>query len=124
MTEDRELDAKVATLMGWTDIRIMGGTLAGHPPDKNGWWPVLYYSINIAAAWTVVEWLRAQKGSTLFTVTISASDNYRCEITCFIDGGPDWKICETADTAPRAICLAALKAEEHGRRLRDLAETK
>ena len=102
MTEDRELDKRVATLMGWTDIRISdrSGMLVGKTPRAEIGMQVPRYSTDIAAAWTVVEKFRLIVGP-------------RVDGWCATVGLPDlldWYVADAS--APRAICLAALKAGE------------
>ena len=72
--------------------------------DIVGWCPVADYSTDIAAAWEVVEYMRAKDewAFTLGTDTDGDWDATFWEGDTFHDA--------TADTAPHAICLAALKA--------------
>lgn len=63
---------------------------------------VPYYSADISAAWEVVEKLYTEN----FCLDRVAGD-YRCNFG-LIDEYPEWDL---ADTAPLAICLAALKAK-------------
>ena len=97
MQAGRELDALVAEkVMGWTAIK---GDL-GSMPDGRIYVEVPYYSTAIAAAWGVVEkckyevWIRCLHGS--------------CEVRVVDCGHEITRV--DADTAPLAICLAALKA--------------
>ncbi len=91
LTAGPELDRIVAE-------RVMGLTDASDD-DYRAWQP----STNIAHAWEVVERLRPTGARLILT-----------------DYGPDWDAvfrrsddtyeCAQADTAPLAICLAALRA--------------
>lgn len=116
-TAGRELDALVAEkVMGWKRYgRRNSGTWTA-PGGFNasaGSWPT--YSTDIAAAWEVVEAMQKKAWVT----EVSAD--------CFVDGRPagftahcwyddDSRHYATADTAPLAICRAALQAMEarHG----------
>lgn len=68
------------------------------------------YSTNIAAAWEVVEKMRnvvddLRNGGWQFDIYDSLPTQWRVQFT-----KPGKGICAYADTAPLAICLAALKA--------------
>ncbi len=101
---DRELDALVAEkVMGYTNVRPLGdehGTLIAHSPgaccDGHG---VPQFSTDIAAAWHVVEKMRERR--------------IHLELGSRIDGS--WLVSfgnlrAFDNSAPRAVCLAALKA--------------
>ena len=116
----RELDARIATeVMGlkpcdkWTDAN-MGS--AGGPCKVHGtfnkpipWEPCQcypvgnphHYSTDIAAAWEVFEWLAAKTGWCLGRDIQSG---------WVVDDRPFYDDTTWAETAPLAICLAALKA--------------
>jgi len=117
----RELDALVAEkVMGWTVCRdaSCGGCEATVLLMEDGWrvrapldqggWPLGWWtpSTDIAAAWEVVEKLRVLG----FNVSVSCAHGMR---TWDVRG---WKADNTgrfiahAETAPLAICLAALDA--------------
>jgi hypothetical protein len=113
MEAGRELDALVAEkVMGWVWQPDEKG---GHYRDGNGETFATgrtlgqpecpKYSTSIAAAWDVVE-LLASKG---LDVTVFVHPDGRAA-TCEIGFKGDLGIEPTADTAPHAICLAALKA--------------
>jgi hypothetical protein len=135
MNAGRELDALVAEkVMGWIWMRdpacgegvylrspatvgmLRPEYLAANRVDGyEGEIPrsVPHYSTDIAAAWVIVEHLRKQGKALVVAVTQSevCVDNYN------IDGIPlagwTWEspTCHaSAETAPHAICLAALKA--------------
>jgi len=59
------------------------------------------YSTNIKAAWEVVEKMRAALDSGRFMLYDDNNGEWQCDINNYIEIG---------DTAPRVICLAALKA--------------
>lgn len=113
MNVGQELDAKVAeVVMGWIDIHTFGldnGRLSGYPPGEQKTFPVPHYSTDIAAAWQVVEKL--------------LKDGYEVHFHCLPDGRFHCLIMTDngeidagillwearADTAPHAICRAALE---------------
>jgi hypothetical protein len=126
----RELDALVAEkVMGWGWVRTMGGDIHNEhiwlmPPEearrylpdfrlmkppvewREQWRRDLpHYSTDIAKAWLVVEKMREQA--------------WRLDIGSYYQDHHGWSACfdnystyfrSDAPTAPRAICLAALKA--------------
>jgi len=112
MDAKRELDEFVAIhIFDWSDFWTNGILLYGHSPGERAMGidaersPVPHYSTDIAAAWLVVEKLAAQ--------------GLRLSLDAF--GGDPWWVefadeqwargaQATANTAPHAICLAALKA--------------
>lgn len=122
MIAGRELDALVAEkVMEWIFHPMQ---LMGMPPtmSKEFWtyrdgesihhvYDLPPYSTSIAAAWEVLEKLHGQKDycqDTLLACGVEKTQyGYECLLTG-VDG--EWH--ETADTAPLAICLAALKAVE------------
>ena len=106
--EDRELDAKVAELMGMPFRKPGHGTCC--TCQTCGWDYdncQCYYSTDIAAAMLVVEKMkfRGKMQQTLQLRWAYEHDAWKWEFS--ISG-----IWATADTAPLAICLAALKAVE------------
>lgn len=118
----RELDAKVAEEMGWTDIHLspINGELIGLKPGvtrpPSGKTSHLssptHYSTDIAAAWGIVEQLTESHYVTIgFDRFIST---WWCQIAEL--GSPDPKndqsCIASCDAAPHAICLAFLKAME------------
>lgn len=111
----RELDAKVAELvMGYELIKIrdiyVEGAWNGDNPDSLIELPhqekLPHYSTDIAAAWKVVE----KFSFDLKDWNGCGEEDYR-GYTCKLYDGRT-QVEETADTAPLAICLAALKAVE------------
>ena len=124
MTPGRELDALVAErVMGWkiAEHYPYGGSHGGIP-NANGTLRGVYirsvpfYSTDIAAAWGVVEHIFSEGLGGV------AVDRYNVEmihpdygvwVCCIVmrkDLQPSISI--NGDTAPHAICLAALKAVE------------
>lgn len=123
----RELDALVAEeVMGW--IRTTGIDMSGtkeYDPKRiiTGWTfavhlenqdtavyfldeHIPHYSTDITAAWEV--WTKLPYPKQLFQLAQN-------EYTCFCGGdmtpgGVDYEWTATAETAPHAICLAALEA--------------
>jgi hypothetical protein len=110
-----ELDAMVAEqVMKWTKfIGTGGGTYwndeSGHFVGGDTRWPVPPYSSDIAAAWEIVE----DFGSSFVSLTHAygeadgeIQDGWWCEVI-----GPGYAMRQFADTAPLAICRAALAAK-------------
>jgi hypothetical protein len=103
MQPGRELDALVAErVMGWTDFWRRGEhILYGYPPVERSMGidaerhPVPHYSTDITAAWELVEKFR-------LTVTPWSTQGW----IATVEPGEGWY--SPADTAPHAICLAAL----------------
>lgn len=121
MVAGRELDALVAEkVMGWIWFpKDDEGPRYLASPDPNSmyvWYPGSgvgthpLYSTSIAAAWEVWDKLIAD-GWYPDVITSHVSDglDYRCELHRGGDGDGDYVISH-ADTAPLAICLAALAA--------------
>jgi hypothetical protein len=107
-----ELDKRIALeVMGWKyDATIFGGE-GGWIEPVNGWWDtdVPEYSTEINPAWQVVEHMREL--------------GWSCEMSGFDDWYVEFAKIEdhlliirhrNADTAPEAICLAALAAMGKG----------
>jgi len=111
-----ELDALVAEkVMGWEYVIDGEGTgwvdkateqfVTGYNNDDPSQPEIAPppFSTSIAAAWEVVEKLKSDNR----TIDISsATPGWRA----IIDECHDWKVEVRAETAPRAICLAAMKA--------------
>jgi len=115
----RELDALVAEkVMGWC-VGSDGEEV--FYDDKRGWVckphckPIIsqgivaYYSTSISAAWEVVEKL-AVSGKCSFAIERFRNKPYSWQVEFGL--GVGWTV--YADTAPLAICLAALKAVGKG----------
>ena len=103
----RELDALVAE-------KVMGLPCLDIPPSDGRDCPRCgcpSYSIDIAAAWEVVEKMEAcpyPHGAEIGSAYVDGLDGY---IVAFGRGGPEpIDVAEFAVTAPLAICRAALKA--------------
>ena len=118
---DRELDALVAEkVMGWTDIWTDGDYFMAYPPHEQrimqkmgvGYaerYPIPNYSSEISAAWEVVEKMR-QEGLTV-TITTPPTGWKNWDVRGWDDNNNDNRFIARADTAPRAICIAALHAK-------------
>jgi hypothetical protein len=108
---NRELDAVVAEkVMRLYDVHKAGNGEWVYRDEKGFLTKLPHYSTDIAAAWQVVEKMRMMWGEVALR-----TDGYRWEF----DGyrwGFGWEGDEgiwghaTADTAPEAICFAALEA--------------
>ena len=108
---NRELDAKMAELMGWYYIRededdIDSDGYWTHPTDRSGNSSPPDYPSDISAAWLVVE---KMKEISRINITFDGM-LWVCQ---FPDIPDDFTVvCASADTLPEAICKAALKAVE------------
>jgi hypothetical protein len=100
LTPGRELDALVAEkVMGWTNLT---SDFWGCPvKDRASMVPIHKYSTSIAAAWEVVE-----KLSETHRICITKANG---KWAMALDDEIIW-ISDGQETAPYAICLAALKA--------------
>ena len=124
---DKQTDALVAEMvMGWRSEIVAGDTVIWHSPRVNGVMAhggidfIPPYSTDIAAAWSVVEHIKAkgnhERGLIDPCVKVGIGDSYFCEIFDLSAMGYvdtplfDYVIAE-ADTAPLAICRAALKSQ-------------
>jgi ABA sandwich protein len=133
----RELDVRVAEILGWEHhwiasapwqmvpprerrasadvhrLRELAGSRDGAPiPHVES---VPFFSTNISSAWQVVEHLRGAG----YGVKVDAASG--AQVVCWIQGPPHGphgrRLMEavSADTAPHAICLAALAIHESSR---------
>ena len=103
-----EMDARVATdIMKWTAERKPGLPHLWLPPGHfiSGWQP----SKDISAAWLVVEKMRELGWNLEIGVSFHDANTYA--VCCWKDPIYDDEH-YIADTAPVAICRAALKAME------------
>jgi hypothetical protein len=130
----RELDVRIAELLGWehhwiasapwqmvppherrtaadvSQLRLLAGSLDGAPIPHVELVP--FFSTNIGAAWQVVEHLRGRGCSVKLDAAAGA------QYVCWIQGPPSGSEgrgpmeAVGADTAPHAICLAALAISE------------
>jgi hypothetical protein len=119
MKPGRELDALVAEkVMGWEPWPSQIGSDRWKGPDgepRYTWIEARAFaglmewrpSTSISNAWEVVEKLLTQLGQQDFHIEHLEGMGWSVA-TCHEDTG--WKGWITADTAPHAICLAALKA--------------
>ena len=114
MKADRGLDAKIAKFMGWTYIPDSKKRLCWKTPE--GWlrYKPPAFSTNMTMAMLVVE-----KMNLLVNYQLCQSHNASKWLITYVhkdfdDAEECWLenyVC--ADTAPEAICLAALKAMEN-----------
>lgn len=111
----RELDALIAEkVMGWTWDESTAWSPSGGRNSRTGrpddpWWWLPHYSTDIAAAWEVFEKIPM----TIYAPHASlAAGEYENVDQWVAEARLPSKesISESADTAPLAICLAALKA--------------
>lgn len=109
MKPGRELDALVAErVMGWTDIKFgeekTAGLLEGfgQPPSNSGRIAFPNYSTDISAAWEILE-------EFCLTHLTHGVNGWCCIIGRQIDETTVHSTEAKAETAPHAICLAALK---------------
>lgn len=100
----------------WTNIDKEWCRGAGHPPTPHfGTVPIPRYSVKIDDSWKVVEKLR----KTHCCLTLKSEYDFVWECYAIQDHNDSehnsevirrYKIYAMADTAPHAICIAALKA--------------
>ena len=103
MKAGRELDALIAEkVMGFRKHHAHG-YLRNAPGEEP------HYSTNIADAWEVVERLVSTPGPNGDHHSVQV--DYSGDAVVVIDENEDWQVSAIADTAPLAICLAALKAK-------------
>lgn len=119
MEAGRELDVLIATkVLGYAQPKYV---YIGEPDyseidawwyeDKDGAWEELpKYSVDMGAAWEVVERFKWPK----FYVGLQRTDtgNWRCDIETHGGDGPTYS--DYHKTAPMAICLAAIKVINTG----------
>ena len=109
----RDLDAKIATLMGWYNIRWIESEgkseMVGEYQGLRYAWAIFpRYSTDIAAAWQVVDALYERGYNVALNCYHGWETRHECEIAP--DADPQRWQNANADTMPHAICLAALKA--------------
>lgn len=100
----RDLDVKIAErLFGWKHLKIRGRGMTGNQPGfRSCMYLVPRYSTDIAAAWEVVKHFRGVAGCD---VRVSCLHN---RSMCEIEQDSGAFDTADADTAPLAICRAAL----------------
>ena len=125
MEAGRDLDIQIAEAMGCSPEYVDGASspycmcpdkASGFPPHGDyGTRNIHRYSTDIAAAWTVVEWM----GSQNFVVSVEQwrheSVMVDVKLAVPIKGGDDFEVEDVVDsvqapTAALAICRAALAA--------------
>lgn len=121
---DLALDALVAErVLGWTNVHIALSNVRGippgyadkQPPDRIVNFPGLGWSTVISSAWAVVEAMRAKGYLLALTERPASAEDLEGVrwIAEFWAPLPGFKhAIASAPSAPRAICLAALKALE------------
>ena len=106
----REIDKLVAErVMGWADI---DRKMSGYCPDGNGsyyWNCVPRYSDSIEAAWEV--WIKLHASRDFCCMDIRMPIHEGVEIALARVGTDHVTLTVRNDSAPLAICLAALKAK-------------
>jgi hypothetical protein len=118
MEAGRELDALIAEkVMGWMRVnsphKITGasGEPSGFEPIGGGYATfavVPHYSTGIAAAWLVVDAMRARGAAVLLRYDMAYANEWEAGFGVASDKFPS----AHAPTAPHAICRAALAALE------------
>lgn len=109
MEAERELDALVAEkVMGlgsqWTVQQQPDGTFV---PTGEVWYECPEFSTDIAAAWQVVEWMRKWHDRGLIFKVFPVGFQFDYSAVFQSRDNEQWDA--QAETAPLAICLAALK---------------
>jgi len=112
----RELDALIAEkVMGIPVTKEQGDYWPPPDPGKNfSTQPIPDYSTDISAAWEVVEHMRTKHwrdAFTLFSPEIENATEWRAFFAKKFVSVDDSKF-ESGESAPHAICLAALKSVE------------
>lgn len=116
MKPGRELDALVAEKVMGLTVRSEGRYHVGPCFSEEGHHEdiVPYYSTGIAAAWEVVEHFNETMPKTWAFSLFGSGNDWHVEIDSndgrFLQNGPSIQVFEHAETAPHAICLAALKS--------------
>lgn len=105
----RDLDRLIAErVMGWTNLSVTGSRF-GTTPDGKPHRIIPQYSTEISAAWEIVEKLKLS-GYQGGLEWAKPEAGYNCAFGASLP--LDEKQFSWAETAPLAICLAALKAME------------
>lgn len=101
---ERIMGYRFCTLHPWAEDKFDGYIRCDECGDYAPYWKP--YSTDIAAAWKVVDSISIEWGISLTGVGMV----WRCLFGKRTDIGDGHKVEAEADTAPLAICLAALKA--------------
>jgi len=96
--------------MGWTNLSVVGSCF-GTTPEGRMHRIVPPYSTDMAAAWEVVEKLRRLGYQGGIHWTSSSEAEYECGFGSSLIPPEARQPCK-AETAPLAICLAALQVME------------
>jgi hypothetical protein len=117
MKASRELDALVAEkVMGLKQVHRaydLGEPVTGelYFDNNQDWGTVPFYSTDIAAAWSVIDHLIALASAAMDQPYFELRTCGSYYTAVWDTEERDWPtVTEDADTAPLAICLAALKA--------------
>jgi len=107
----RELDALVAEKVMGVEVSQPDGSSSGYLHIREWGEELPRYSSDIAAAWSVVEKLRGEEGFAIDLTSVGSptSWDWNVHIEHPTDEAGYWL--GTAKEAPRAICLAALRAK-------------
>jgi hypothetical protein len=106
----RDIDRLIAErVMGWTNLSVTGSRF-GTTPDGKPHRIIPQYSTEISAAWEIVEKLRLS-GYQGGLEWAKPEPGYECAFGS-LPFPLDEKQFSWAETAPLAICLAALKVME------------
>lgn len=107
MQAGRDMDALIVKAV--FGLELQECMVGGHPPGCTGNVQYPHYSTDIADAWRVVEKLKPAMRERLlrWQLEVYASENYGA---CFINSANHTFFYSEADTAPLAICRAALMA--------------
>ena len=110
MPAGREMDVLVAELMGWTNLYNRFGNEMGYRPLATHSSFIPDYSADIAAAWEVIEKLHAAGRFMCLDALGFDGEKWRCFFAWTQIEKQQYPWIGEADTAPLAVCRAALKA--------------
>lgn len=111
MKPGRELDAKVAEAMGWTEVKNSGAYIGyiGLHPVKGENYVIPFFSIDAKAAMDAWEWL--EKNKPWFWVSLQRDNEGNPAVYRHNPNGNRTEVA-SGDTYPHAICLAILATKE------------
>jgi len=116
VTNGRQIDAEICGKVFGQPVEVQDGdfiTLAEPDNPAAGWWLVPSYSTEISAAWSVLEKLR--QGFRWCCIDIHSNFHYQWTVSLIRNDESENAthtplITESAESAPSAICAAALRA--------------